>query len=139
MKNLLYGLSTLTVLIGISYVLISPQFTELFVGERQVNEQTSLSLKEPIAFDSEKPEQILQQTGKDWSLFSEQQKLKFTIQLLSSMESRDLSTSVSRPTEFIEKINTYFETESKEHTVEKAILKILAEDWGGVEETEKKN
>ncbi|WLD94851.1 hypothetical protein [Alkalihalobacillus sp. AL-G] len=135
MKNILFGLFTLTVLTGISYILISPGFTDFFIGEPKLSEQESTTEIPPSPYDPLNPEELLQQTGIEWAVLSDRQKLEFTAHILSAMKTRDISVSKS-PSEFINEIDEYYTKEPTEHTIENAIMRILAEDWSNNEDTD---
>ncbi|WP_221563715.1 hypothetical protein [Alkalihalobacillus sp. TS-13] len=127
MKNFLFGLLTLAVLLGISSIAVSPELTDFFVDEKsmiQMKEQ-----REPSAghtSSSKNPEDILQHTGQEWQSLSTQDRLTFAIHLKKGLKSRDIH--IDDPYQLLDQIDTYFETNSKDDSIEKAVMVIITEN-----------
>ncbi|WP_349410196.1 hypothetical protein [Pseudalkalibacillus sp. SCS-8] len=127
MKNLLFGILTLGLLFGIAAVAVSPELTDLFVDETkhvtipQVNESNT----EPQS--AANPANILKKSGHDWEALSEEGRLAFILQLVKALESKDIT--VSKPEVLLDRIDTYYEENSKEKKVEEVIMIILNEGW----------
>lgn len=124
MKNLLFGILTLGLLLGISALAVSPELTDFFVDEEKVaaiNESTGTNAKEM------NPDTILNQTGSDWEALSYKERMAFVLTLVKGLESRDMG--ISDPNEMLSQIDTYYESHPKEDTIEKAVMTILTEKW----------
>jgi hypothetical protein len=126
MKNLLFGLLTLGVLLGISAIVVSPELTDLFVNEKH---QKTLTQTEGSNNQKLNPETILQKTGTDWMELPYKDRLEFVLGLSKGLESREME--IPDPNELLVEIDTYFENNPKEETVEKAVMTILTKKWTG--------
>ncbi|MCF6136784.1 hypothetical protein [Pseudalkalibacillus berkeleyi] len=123
MKNLLFGILTMGLLLGISAVVVSPELTDFFVDEREMTVQSKSKESNKIQL---KPDQILKQTGSEWNKLSYREQLEFTVNISNGLKSRDMD--ISQPQELLVQINTYFENNAKDDTIEKALMKILTEN-----------
>ncbi|MGP4082095.1 hypothetical protein ACTWQL_19600 [Pseudalkalibacillus sp. R45] len=127
MKNFLFGLLTLAVLLGISSIAVSPELTDFFVDEEsmiQMKEQREASGLHTSP--SKNPEDILQNTGQEWQSLSTQDRLTFAIHLTKGLKSRDIH--IEDPNQLLQQIDTYFETKPKDDTIEKAVMVIITEN-----------
>ncbi|WP_261132468.1 hypothetical protein [Bacillus sp. Marseille-Q3570] len=126
MKNFLFGLLTLAVLLGISSIAVSPELTDLFVDEEsmiQLKEQREASGGHTSS--SKNPEDILQLTGQEWQSLSTQDRLTFAIHLKKGLKSKDIH--IEDPNQLLDQIDTYFENKTKDDTIEKAVMVIITE------------
>lgn len=73
------------------------------------------------------PANILKKSGHDWEALSEEGRLAFILQLVKALESKDIT--VSKPEVLLDRIDTYYEENSKEKKVEEVIMIILNEGW----------
>ncbi len=128
MKNLLFGILTFAVLFGVSSLAVSPELTDIFVDDQQMEQMEDLRQKERNTSNSPSisPENMLKQTGREWKSFSDHERLTFAIHLAKGLKERGIP--IEAPSQIIEKIDHYYESNPTDETIKKAIMALIAED-----------
>ncbi|MCF6409261.1 hypothetical protein [Pseudalkalibacillus salsuginis] len=128
MKNLLFAILTFAVLFGVSSLVVSPELTDIFVDDQQMEQMAELRQKEQNTSNSpsNSPENMLKQTGWEWRSFSDHERLTFAVHLAKGLKEKDIP--IEAPNQIIEKIDHYYESNPKDETIEKAIMVLIAED-----------